>query len=359
MGDGTWYFHVRAKDNAGNWGSTDHYKINVDVTSPSGTIVVNQGAAYVTSTSVTLTLTCSDSVSGIDKVRCSNDGVWDAEPWEEPEPTKAWTLVPGDGSKSIYYQVRDKANLESNTYSCTIILDTTLPTGSIVINNGAVNTTSASVDLTLSANDTNGVAQMHFSNEGSNWSFWELFNASKRWTLESGYGTKMIYVQFKDNAGLTSEASSDQIDLVIAPIYSNIVEHPVQKDGKTFYVVTVSNSTVSGLVLDQSAIRLNIAGDSNGAGYCNVTIPKSLMNCTTLDDWSVWINGSELSRQQFLLPREDADNTYIYFTCTFASTLNVVIVPEFPSLLSLLALIAGTLIGMIVCKRKSARGYKS
>jgi hypothetical protein len=29
LADGTWYFHVRAKDNAGNWGSPSHYRVNI------------------------------------------------------------------------------------------------------------------------------------------------------------------------------------------------------------------------------------------------------------------------------------------------------------------------------------------
>lgn len=34
IGEGTWYFHVRAQDNAGNWGTSDHYKIKIDLTNP-------------------------------------------------------------------------------------------------------------------------------------------------------------------------------------------------------------------------------------------------------------------------------------------------------------------------------------
>jgi hypothetical protein len=34
VNDGIWYFHVRAKDNAGNWGETSHYKIKIDATPP-------------------------------------------------------------------------------------------------------------------------------------------------------------------------------------------------------------------------------------------------------------------------------------------------------------------------------------
>ncbi|PXF56268.1 MAG: hypothetical protein C4B59_17155 [Candidatus Methanogaster sp.] len=29
VADGVWYFHVRAKDNAGNWGAADHYRVQI------------------------------------------------------------------------------------------------------------------------------------------------------------------------------------------------------------------------------------------------------------------------------------------------------------------------------------------
>src|SRR3972149_603400 len=43
-----------------------------DTTAPTGTISINSGAAYTTSTSVTLTLSCSDAGSGCSQMRLSN-----------------------------------------------------------------------------------------------------------------------------------------------------------------------------------------------------------------------------------------------------------------------------------------------
>jgi len=34
LANGEWYFHVRARDNAGNWGSADHYRVRIDDTPP-------------------------------------------------------------------------------------------------------------------------------------------------------------------------------------------------------------------------------------------------------------------------------------------------------------------------------------
>jgi len=93
-----------------------------DETPPTGTVVINDDDTYTNSVHVELDLTYSDATSGVDKVRYSNDGVWDTEPWESPLDTKAWDLASGDGLKTVYYEVRDNA-LNTATFQDTIILD--------------------------------------------------------------------------------------------------------------------------------------------------------------------------------------------------------------------------------------------
>lgn len=136
---------------------------------------------------------------------------------------------------------------------------------------------------------------------------------------------------------------------------NHVIDHSVHVDGQVFHIVTESNSTVSDLVLDQSQIEFNVSGDSGTVGYFNVTIPKFLMNCTELDDWVVWVNGTQLLPPDLPPPTENATHTFIHFTCTFASTLQVTIkgahvVPEFSSPTILLLFIATTLLAIIVYK---------
>lgn len=182
--------------------------IKLDKTPPTGSIMTNNNALYTTSKSVTLTLTSSDNTSGVFQFRYSNDGVWETEPWETPSPTKTWTLTPIEGTKTIYYQIKDSAGLVSVTYSDTIILDTTPPTGSIAINDGATYTTTTAVTLNLSATDaTSGVAEMRFSNNNITHTEWQTYATSKPWTLQEGDRAKTVYVQFRDQAGLISTYS--------------------------------------------------------------------------------------------------------------------------------------------------------
>jgi hypothetical protein len=140
--------------------------IGLDTTDPTGSIIINTDDPWTSSTSVTLTLTYNDATSGVDKVRYSNDGSsWTA--WLDPGATYPWTLTSGDGTKTVYYEIRDNVGLIIQDTD-TIGLDTTDPTGSIIINNGDAWTNSTSVTLTLTYNDaTSGVDKVRYSNDGS------------------------------------------------------------------------------------------------------------------------------------------------------------------------------------------------
>jgi len=187
--------------------------IKIDKTAPTGSITINITHVYTTSTSVTLILTATDEISGVYLIRFSNDGIWNTEPWETPSSTKVWTLRIGDGTKNVYYQIRDNAGLVSETYSDSIILDTTSPAGSIAINGGASYTSTNTVTLDLSATDaTSGIAEVRFSNDNTTWTPWEAYTASRTWTLTNGDGIKTVYYQIRNNAGLVS-AHLDWIEL--------------------------------------------------------------------------------------------------------------------------------------------------
>jgi hypothetical protein len=123
------------------------------------------------------------------------------------------------GKKNLYLYVTDDKGASQgwvNKGTCSIIQDTTPPTGTITINNGARYTNAASVTLTLSAKDNtggSGVSQMQFSNDNKTWSTPETYATTKTWTLKSGDGTKTVYVKYKDVAGNWSSPISSTIIL--------------------------------------------------------------------------------------------------------------------------------------------------
>ena len=99
-------------------------------------------------------------------------------------------------------------------YDTFTVIDTEAPTGTLVINNGALSTTFAGVHLALSGKDVSGkVTQMRFSNDGTAWSDWETYADSRSWNLSTGDGLKTVYVQFKDEIGNVSAPVSTPITL--------------------------------------------------------------------------------------------------------------------------------------------------
>ena len=83
--------------------------------------------------------------------------------------------------------------------------DTVPPTGSIIINDGDVATTSLEVTLKFGGvADPSGISQMCISNTTSCTS-WEAYAGTKNnWSLPSGEGTKTVYGWFRDTLGNTN-----------------------------------------------------------------------------------------------------------------------------------------------------------
>ncbi|MBZ0219539.1 MAG: chitobiase/beta-hexosaminidase C-terminal domain-containing protein [Candidatus Methylomirabilis sp.] len=93
-------------------------EISADTTAPTASVTINGGAASTGSSNISLILSCSD-VSGCSQMRFSNNGTtWSS--WESYATSKSWTLVAGEGTKTVYAQFRDAAGNVSSTVSDSI-----------------------------------------------------------------------------------------------------------------------------------------------------------------------------------------------------------------------------------------------
>lgn len=89
--------------------------------------------------------------------------------------------------------------------------------------------------------------------------------------------------------------------------------HKVEVGAATYYVYTWSNSTVSNFAFDQSerTISFNVTGSSSTVGFCNVTIPKELLDSpfnVLVDDNSV----------DYTL-NQNGTHSFLYFTYTHST----------------------------------------
>ncbi|MGQ9691199.1 MAG: Ig-like domain-containing protein [Thermoproteota archaeon] len=193
-------------DNAGNEELPHKIltEIKLDKTAPTGSITIDNNATYATSASVTLMLTATDATSGVYQVRYSNDGVWDTEPWETPLPTRTWTLTSGEGTKTVYYQIKDNAGLVSQSYFDIIILDATSPSILITSPSPGYEIKSSSVVITWTGSDAlSGIHHYEIKLDAGSWINVET-NTTKTYTgLNDGSHT--IDIKAFDQAGNTKE----------------------------------------------------------------------------------------------------------------------------------------------------------
>lgn len=194
----------------------------VDLDAPTGTVSIASGADYTSTRTVSVTLAATDAYTGVAQMRVRNAGeAWGA--WTAYATSVTATLPAGEGTKTFEAQFADGAGNTTSTISDTIVLDTSPPSGNVLILDGASFTNSAAVSLTLDASDAaSGVANVRFSNDNVTWGPWAAYSTTALWTLSSGDGTKTVYAQFRDGAGTVSSSASDTIVVDTVPPQGSI-----------------------------------------------------------------------------------------------------------------------------------------
>jgi uncharacterized protein with WD repeat/nitrous oxidase accessory protein NosD len=168
-----------------------------DKTPPSLALAV-KGPTRITDVTVPLSLTASDDLSGVDKMRLSNDGkTW--SDWQPFQSDISWDLRPYGGSttmgpRTVYAQVRDGVENVSPTASVSIFLTSVSLTG----HTDVVRSVAFSPDGQLLAS---GSADYTIK-------LWEVATGSLVRTL-SGHTSWVISVAFSPDGRLLASGSDD------------------------------------------------------------------------------------------------------------------------------------------------------
>lgn len=157
--------------------------------------------------------------------------------------------------------------------------------------------------------------------------------------------------------GLPPELALDKYPLMEQ--WSALRIHSVSVNTQIYAVTTYCNSTVASFAFTQPEKRIsfNVTGPADAFSFCNVTIPKVLLNASS-GNWTVLLNGENVT--EFLIG-ENSTHTSIYLIISL-STCNVTVVgtdviPEFPMGLLFLVFAFVTLIGTFLAKSRN-RTYR-
>ncbi len=202
VGDATKSVAVQYRDKDGNWSDNYVDSIVLDQTKPTlvwGTPVSLPNLKGWNNSEVSLSFTVDDNLSGVDSVSKLSPIVFDLE----------------GANQSVKVVVTDKAGNSAEFTSAVFNLDFTKPTGSILINGGAIYTNKLDVLLALLASDINGIVAYQINggdiievdpaqNE---------FDKDFDFTLSAGDGVKTVSIKYKDIADNWSELYEDTIIL--------------------------------------------------------------------------------------------------------------------------------------------------
>ena len=245
--DGLKTVYYEAKDVAGNViAAAVTETITLDTTKPTVNLsITGKGdtpSTHTDDTSVTLSISASDATSGEEYMMIANTVDFSGSSWVSYNNSKEWSLNSGDGEKTVYIKVKDRAGKISDITSDSITLDTTSPSSlSIQIDSDQSYTNQTNVTLTLSAT---GAAKMQFKNGTNNWSAWETYSTSKSWSLASGSGTKTVHFRAKDTAGNIATSVNDTITLdTTAPGISSVSSSGISQSQATITWTTDESST--------------------------------------------------------------------------------------------------------------------
>ncbi|MEW6070300.1 MAG: right-handed parallel beta-helix repeat-containing protein, partial [Candidatus Thermoplasmatota archaeon] len=284
--DNTYYWRVRAADNAGNIGDWQQRSFTINTGPPTNlSIKINNDALLTNSTQVTLVLSASANAY---EMCFSNDNLSWSE-WEAFTNTKSWALSAGaDGERTVYFKCRSVSGNESEVASDTIILDTTVPDLAITKPQNSTITNKENITVEGSVRDLNGIEKAEIL---VNDTPYLLTIADDNFTqvVKLSNGTNTIRLRAKDNAGNWAEKAITVIydpTLPVLIIYTpanNSITNNSQclVSGKTEpeYTVKVNGNQIS---LNSEGEFSTIIALLEGLNIINVTATNFAGTATTI-----------------------------------------------------------------------------
>lgn len=170
-------------DAVGNEAAPIVWSLTIDVTPPTGSLVINGGAEETAGAYVTLTLAAEDALTGVTRMQLSNEAA--AGFVEEPFAAlrELWLLTPVRGTRQVYARFIDLAGNSSETVSDEIFLDLQAPE-TIITEGPSGLTPQTAASFTFTCSDPPCVYAFAF--DGAAWSAWAEATTATLASLAAG-----------------------------------------------------------------------------------------------------------------------------------------------------------------------------
>lgn len=138
--------------------------------------------------------------------------------------------------------------------------------------------------------------------------------------------------------------NTDNYPLTVPPVPVSIF-----LEKRAYPIEFSSNSTISRFQFKalQKMVSFNVTGPGGTLGFCNLTIPNSLVQDLWQNNFTVLVDGEPIMMNNWT----DGTYTYIYFTYLH-SEHKVEIIPEFPTWTSMLLILILLIVVIVIYKRR-------
>lgn len=299
-GDGAQSIFLCLKDLAGNTAGFTT-TVTLDTEAPTGSLLVNAGAAYAISRDVTLNLTASadatqmkaTTAATIDCTSATGYGPLDlAAPFQLPNTDDTYVVRVCIRDASGRYALLTDSIVLDRAGPAPIVVNTTPANTGIQINAGAAETSATTVSVVVGASDaTAGVAEFKLSDgAGCSGGTWQVFDdGDSDGKVTASYGieagdrvSRTVSVTFRDFAGNVSSAcSSDSILIDTAGPEAPAVT--VQRGAAAVVDGYTNAATVTLTLFAQSAATYQVSRDPADLYYGNTALTPQAMSGTSMD----------------------------------------------------------------------------
>ena len=205
--NGTYYVWV--KDHLGNVSSKAVTTNKVDTTAPTAPTITNSSGGNWTNKNVTITLSSTDSQSGVLKYQCKYSGT--SNRWADAKSTDTWSAA---RNETIYYRAIDNAGNVSAVSSTAIKIDKTAPAAPTITNSSGGNWTNQSVTTKVTSTDAmSGIAKYQIKYSGTSNAWRDFDNNNSSHTSWAADRNETLYFRAIDNAGNISAESSTSVKI--------------------------------------------------------------------------------------------------------------------------------------------------
>ena len=189
-GDGVTVLEYYSADKAGNVEAVKARTFKIDLTPPTGSVVLNGGKIQTNSSLVDVVLNAKDSAAPVTEMMVTEDASFSTATWVAYTNHMTYTLTSISGEKFIYAQFKNEAGLVSNVVYSSVIQDGQAPTVAIQVPDNGEGLATFQFVVKGTAGDNVGLSRVEVSADGTNW---VVANGTTEWDTVLGVKTNGRY----------------------------------------------------------------------------------------------------------------------------------------------------------------------